>query len=602
MAVGDRLLLEWIRERALVPEEALREALARAEAASSGGGESEERALDFLLAGGLLGEEELAVQLAAYFGLETVDVARRGPDPGLLAEVPADLARAHQLLPLAAAGPEILVAMANPLDTAGTDRLGAHLQRPVNPRVAARSDLRKAIARAYGAPESRFKGEETAAQPGGAHPSAGEAAHPSAVAVEGLDDEAVPAEAPVVRYVQHLLEEAFRRRASDIHLEPLEHRFRVRYRVDGVLEEQENPPRRLQASLLSRVKLLAGLSLAERRLPQDGRISARLGGRPVDLRVSSLPTAHGESIVLRILDKERLRLGWGELGLGGEERARFRELLTLPDGVVLVTGPTGAGKSTTLYAVLHSLNQPDRKIITVEDPVEYELPGVNQVQVRPEVGMTFASALRALLRQAPNVIMVGEIRDRETAAMVVQASLTGHLVWSTLHTNDAPSAVSRLLDLGVPPFLLAASLRAVVAQRLVRRVCPHCAVPTELEVWERRALGLRPDALSGASCRRGKGCGRCAGTGYYGRLGLFEVLIVGEELSARIDGAHSPGELRPFARPLGLRTLREDGIEKVIAGQTTCAEVLQATPRDDGEPAARRAFFPPEATASSTRS
>jgi len=585
VAIADSQLLAWLRENALVPEALLRACLDRAEAEGDRRGAVEERALTLLLEEGALPEADLAAQIAAHFGLETVDLAGGVPDPEVLSLLPADLARSHQLLPLASTGRELRLATANPLDTAGTDLVAERLRRPVTPRVAPRSALREAIARAYPLPGEPAGSAEAPGPPPGEDSPTG-VPGPPAVEVEGLAPDATPGEAPVVRYVQHLLEEAFRRRASDLHLEPLEHRFRVRYRVDGVLQEGENPPKRLQASLLSRVKLLAGLSLAERRLPQDGRITARLGGRPVDLRVSSLPTAHGESLVLRILDREGLRRGLGELGLLADDRARFGELLARPDGVVLVTGPTGSGKSTTLYSVLHALNRPDRKLITVEDPVEYELAGINQVQVRPEVGMTFASALRALLRQAPNVIMVGEIRDRETAAIVVQASLTGHLVFSTLHTNDAPSAITRLLDLGIPPFLVAASLRGVVAQRLVRRVCPHCAEPALPEEWERRALALPPGTLAGADCRRGAGCARCAGTGYHGRIGLFELLPFGEELSTRIDGAVTLGELRQRARALGLRTLREDGIRKVLAGSTTAAEVLHATPPGEGDRAA----------------
>lgn len=584
MAAADSLLLEWLREGGIVPEATLRHCLRRAAAGPIEEGRIEEAALAFLLEEGILDEVDLALRLAEHVGLETVDVEGIVPDPALLALVPAEMAHAHQLLPLAGEGEGIQVAVANPLDTGGTDLVAERIQRAVTPCVAARSALREAVARAYAGPEVAGPGEESRASLAG-EPRTGGAPGGSSVEVEGLAAAAAAEEAPVVRYVQHLLEEAFRRRASDVHLEPLEHRFRVRYRVDGVLQEHDNPPKRLEAPILSRIKLVAGLSLAERRLPQDGRISARLGDRPVDLRVSSLPTAHGESLVLRILDKEGLQRGLAELGLLADDRARFGELLTRPDGVILVTGPTGSGKSTTLYSVLHSLNRPDRKIITVEDPVEYELSGINQVQVRPEVGMTFGAALRALLRQAPNIIMVGEIRDQETAEIVVQASLTGHLVFSTLHTNDAPSAISRLLDLGVPPFLVAASLRAVVAQRLVRRVCPHCAVPAVPEEWEWRALGTLPEEGAGADCRRGTGCAHCGGTGYHGRTGIFELLPLQEELTTRIDGECTLVELRQRARDLGLRTLREDGIRKVMAGRTTCSEVLQATlaaPGDGG--------------------
>jgi general secretion pathway protein E/type IV pilus assembly protein PilB len=374
--------------------------------------------------------------------------------------------------------------------------------------------------------------------------------------------------------------EAIQRRASDIHVEPLEKRFRVRYRIDGVLIEVENPPKRLQLSIISRLKIMANISIAEKRIPQDGRIQIAVGGKQLDLRVSSLPTVHGESIVMRILDKEGLTLGLPELGFLTDDATTFEKLITLPDGILLVTGPTGSGKTTTLYGCLHYINKPDRKIITVEDPVEYQLNGINQVPVRTEVGMTFASALRAMLRQAPNIVMVGEIRDLETAEIAINASLTGHMVFSTLHTNDAPGAVTRLIDIGVKPFLVSTSLRAVMAQRLVRKICRHCQRPYVPNSKELRALNINPAQAANATFFKGDGCGQCNSTGYRGRMGIFEIFVVNEEVQKMIYEHVGTARLREKARSLGMRTMREDGARKVTAGLTTIEEVVSITVGD----------------------
>jgi general secretion pathway protein E/type IV pilus assembly protein PilB len=354
----------------------------------------------------------------------------------------------------------------------------------------------------------------------------------------------------------------------------------VRYRVDGVLLETEALPKRLQFAIISRLKIMANISIAEKRVPQDGRIQTSLDGRTLDLRVSSLPTAHGESIVMRILDKEGLKPGLPELGFLPDDQREFERLVASPDGMILVTGPTGSGKTTTLYASLHHLNQPDRKIITVEEPVEYQLSGINQVPVNAAIGMTFAAALRAMLRQAPNIVMVGEIRDRETAEIAINASLTGHMVFSTLHTNDAPSAVTRLTDLGAKPFLVAAALRSVLAQRLVRCICPACRRPHTPSVRELHALGLEPGRLADASFAHGAGCAACHGTGYQGRLGIFEIFRVHDGIRGMIYDNVTAARLRAQARADGMRTMREDGIRKVLAGLTTIEEVVAVTVGD----------------------
>jgi len=380
--------------------------------------------------------------------------------------------------------------------------------------------------------------------------------------------------------VHQIILEAIQRRASDIHIEPLEKRFRVRYRIDGVLQEVENPPKRLQAAILSRLKIMANISIAEKRIPQDGRIQIGVGGKQLDLRVSSLPTAHGESIVMRILDKEGLTLGLPELGFFSDDAATFEKLISLPDGILLVTGPTGSGKTTTLYGCLHFINKPDRKIITVEDPVEYQLNGINQVPVRHDVGMTFAAALRAMLRQAPNIVMVGEIRDLETAEIAINASLTGHMVFSTLHTNDAPSAVTRLIDIGVKPFLVSTALRAVMAQRLIRKICSKCKRPYTPDVKELRSLNITATQAASATFAKGDGCADCNATGFRGRNGIFEIFVINEEIQKMIYEHVGSAKLRDKARALGMRTMREDGLRKVMAGLTTIDEVVSITVGD----------------------
>jgi general secretion pathway protein E/type IV pilus assembly protein PilB len=466
------------------------------------------------------------------------------------------------------------VATNDPWATDRTDTIAHVTGLPVDGVVTTAEEITSAIARCYGRASPVFGDPETDLSP--SDPLA-RAREPSAA--EG-DDEPGDPEAPVVRLVHALIVRAVQQRASDIHLEPLETRFRVRFRIDGVLSEVDSPPKRLQLAVISRVKIMANISIAEKRLPQDGRIQIVLGDRALDLRVSTLPTAHGESIVMRILDADGRRIGLSELGLDGPLRRELEQLIARPDGIVLVTGPTGSGKTTTLYACLHALNQSNRKIITVEDPVEYQLSGINQVPVRPGVGLTFAAALRAILRQAPNVVMIGEIRDLETAEIAIQASLTGHLVFSTLHTNDAPSAVTRLLDLGVKPFLLGASLRGVLAQRLVRKTCEKCLAPYEPDARALRALGGRPDDEAARGFRRGAGCPNCRGTGYRGRTGIFELLVPGTSHLELVQARASAARLRQHARATGMRTLREDGAVKASAGLTTVEEVVSITVGD----------------------
>ena len=509
--------------------------------------------------------------LAAELNMETVDLSLVNPSSETVAAVPVEVARQYEVFPLELNGTEIDLALANPVDQDAFDNLTHVLGKTINPKIAYRGDVLKSIDEAYGVADEQ-KMSDFFSDMGEEDLEIGDGKHTETVSEE---------DAPIIKYVHSLIKDALEMRASDIHMEPLEKKFRIRFRIDGKLREQPDPPKRLQPSIISRTKLMANVSLAEKRVPLDGRITVKAGEKVIDLRVSTLPTAYGESIVMRILDKESLRLGLPQLGFFTDDQESFEGVIGMPDGIFLVTGPTGSGKSTTLYSALNVINTPDRKIITVEDPVEYELAGINQVQVRAEVGMTFTAALRAMLRQAPNIVMVGEIRDLETAEIAINASLTGHMVFSTLHTNDAPSAVSRLIDMGVKPFLVSASLRAALAQRLVRAICQGCKQPYDPTANELQILGLDEKQAQEASFMMGAGCDNCGGTGYRGRKGVFEIFIVDEEIEAMIYNNVSLVELRHKARQMGMRSMRADGFRKVLAGITTLDEVLMSTTAEE---------------------
>jgi general secretion pathway protein E/type IV pilus assembly protein PilB len=522
--------------------------------AHSGGVDPAPRLLEVLMKQGLLDAKRVAVLLAKEFGMAMApDLTNFRITGDTLELVPRALALKHRIIPVAREGGRVRVAISDPLDTDGIDAVGYLLKMPIEPVVATAEEITAAIDRFYGKDANSIDDLLNDLSEGG------DEAAVVTEAAEGAAAADPEADAPIVKLVHQIILEAIQRRASDIHIEPLEKRFRVRYRIDGVLIEVENPPKRLQLSIISRLKIMSNISIAEKRIPQDGRIQIGLNGKQLDLRVSSLPTAHGESIVMRILDKEGLTLGLPELGFLSDDAAVFEKLITLPDGILLVTGPTGSGKTTTLYGCLHFINKPDRKIITVEDPVEYQLNGINQVPVRHDVGMTFASALRAMLRQAPNIVMVGEIRDLETAEIAINASLTGHMVFSTLHTNDAPGAVTRLIDIGVKPFLVSTSLRAVMAQRLVRKICRHCKKPYTPTTNELRSLNINPAQAAHATFAKGEGCADCNATGYRGRMGIFEIFRINDELQ---------------------KMVYEDGARKVTAGITTIEEVVSITVGD----------------------
>ena len=516
-------------------------------------------------------ETDVVNFLASELNMEPVDLAEVNPPEEILALINPEWARQYEVFPLGVSGAEIEIVFGNPLDEDGLDNLTHLLGKTINPKIAYRGAVLHAIDEAYGTAEDRRMNEFFDGM------DASEIEIGDGVKPEDVSEE----DAPIIKYVHSVIKDALEMRASDIHMEPLEKKFRIRFRVDGKLQEQPDPPKRLQPSIISRTKLMANVSLAEKRVPLDGRINVKVGSKVIDLRVSTLPTVHGESIVMRILDKESLSLGLPQLGFFTDDQEIFEGVITLPDGIFLVTGPTGSGKSTTLYSALNAINQPDRKIITVEDPVEYEVAGINQVQVRADVGMTFSAALRAMLRQAPNIVMVGEIRDLETAEIAINASLTGHMVFSTLHTNDAPSAVSRLVDMGVKPFLVSASLRAALAQRLVRSICQSCKEPHTPSPSELSVLGIGEDQVSNASFMRGAGCEKCGDKGFRGRKGVFEIFVVNEEIEEMIYHNVSIVELRRKAREMGMRSMREDGFRKVLAGVTTLDEVLMVTTAEE---------------------
>jgi general secretion pathway protein E/type IV pilus assembly protein PilB len=493
-----------------------------------------------------------------------------------LALVPRHVARRYKIVPVQKHDNTLTVAIGDPLDVDTVDSLRYILKMNVEPVVAAKAEIEAALSRYYGTADDTVENmlQEI---------TEGEIDLSTAIkSPESKLEETSEAEtdAPIIKLVGLVIMEAYRNRASDIHIEPLEKRLRVRYRVDGELHEVDNPPKRLQPAIISRIKIMANMSIAEKRLPQDGRIQIPVMGRTLDLRVSTLPTNHGEAIVMRILDKTSLLLGLGDLGFFSDDQETMNKLIGSPDGIFLVTGPTGSGKTTTLYACLNAINKPDRKIITVEDPVEYQLTGINQVQVNADINLTFAAALRSILRQAPNIVMIGEIRDLETANIAVQASLTGHLVFSTLHTNDAPSAVTRLIDMGVKPFLVASAVRAIMAQRLVRRVCAKCKEPYTPTTYEMQMLKLKTEEVQKTTIYKGRGCGDCARTGYRGRMGIYEVFQIDEEVRHLIYEKVPANVLRARAREMGMRTLREDGVRKVMAGMTTPEEVILTTQGD----------------------
>ncbi len=544
--------------------------VARARTESGGVG-----VVDYLVANKVIRPADVTQAKAAQFGAEVVNLGAMKIEDDIIALIPRHIAKKYRVVPLFKSDNKVVVAIADPSDLNTIDSLTHLLGAEIELRVASESDIEAALNKYYGA--------EKKALADGAFKDVIQELTMNEVEVGKADSDGADMEgdAPLIRLVNQLIVDAFKLRASDIHLEPLEKRFRLRYRIDGVMQEMKAPPKRLQSAIIARLKIQSNMVISEHRIPQDGRIQSKVGSKLIDLRVSCLPTNHGESIVMRILDKEGLKLGLPELGFFTDDQATFERLIAMPDGILLVTGPTGSGKTTTLYSCLHYINRPDKKIITVEDPVEYVLAGINQVQVSEQVGLTFATALRAILRQAPNVVMIGEIRDLETASIAINASLTGHLVFSTLHTNDAPGAVARLVDIGVKPFLVASSTRCLMAQRLVRKICKKCTAPYVPTDAEMRALGITADMLKGATLMKGVGCNNCNNTGNRGRFGVFEIFVIDDEARKLIYDRAPTSVLRARAREMGMRTLREDGVRKILAGLTTPEEVIRSTVGDE---------------------
>ena len=561
MTTNDEYALQVLQEVGRITSDQMMEALA----AKRKDGQT---ALDWMVEQNYITEEDVLATLAEQFGMPFASVDGDEVDGELAKLLDAETARKYKAVPLQDDGDSVMVAICDPANYDAQDAIRYRLGgKNADFVVLTSGDVKRLLDKLYPLtfdPNATDTGENLVAQR-------------KEMEVDGSDD----GDAPVIRLVSLILMDACKMKASDIHLEPMEKHFRVRFRIDGALREMDEPPKRLQGAIISRVKLMANMDLSERRIPQDGRIQIKMAERELDLRVSTVPTNFGESIVMRILDKQNLSLGLPQLGFLSDDQAKFERLIGLPDGVILVTGPTGSGKTTTLYACLGQINRPDKKLITVEDPVEYQMSGINQVQVNRAVGLDFSAALRSILRQAPNIVMIGEIRDHETAEIAREAALTGHLVFSTLHTNDAPSAVTRLTDIGIKPFLVASALRAAMAQRLVRAICEKCReehIPTDRE---RKMLGNMARNIDNMKMFKGAGCSVCNKSGYKGRKGLFEIFTVDETVQRMIFDKVPTTQLRARVREMGMRTLREDGMVKVASGMTTLEEVLRATMGDE---------------------
>jgi len=516
---------------------------------------------------GLVPEEDIFSAVARHLGLEYVPEINRDIDPALLAQLPSEFAMRHQVLPLREEDHTLVVAMADPFDVTVLDDLRLLTSRDVRPVVSSRRKIVEVIEQSY--MEKMFRDIDDMQREDVAEED-----------LEIADLQKMAREALVIKLVNLILHQAVQERASDIHIEPHERELRVRYRVDGVLHDASSPPRHLHPAIISRIKIMTDMDIAERRLPQDGRVRIRLGDRMIDLRVSTIPTLHGESVVIRLLDRSAGLMKLTDLGMRQDTFDEFRQLIRRPHGIILATGPTGSGKSTTLHAALHEVYSPEKKVITIEDPVEYELAGANQINVRPEIGLTFASGLRHIVRQDPDIVMVGEIRDRETADIAIHAALTGHLVFSTVHTNDAAGAVTRLLDMGIEPYLVASSLIGVVAQRLVRTLCPRCKVPFQATAEDLREIGLPAEKAGTVTLYRSGDCDLCL-KGYLGRTGAFELLPVDDEVSHQVLDKASSNEIKQRAVQKGMGTLLADGRMKVADGITTIEELVRVCQRDE---------------------
>ena len=557
MTSNDEYVVQLLTERGYLTDEQV--------SAAAGSMKAEnETTLDVLVSGGTVDEDTVLGTIADQFGLKYCHIDTEAISADVTKTVTDEIAKKYGVVPVLASEDSVTVALIDPMGYDAIDSLRYVLHgKDVEAVLCPIAEAKAAQAKLYS--------------------DAGAADVSTRDDAAFGDDTAAGDDSAVIKLANMIITTAIKMKASDIHIEPMEKEFRVRYRIDGALRKMDSPPKRLQGAIISRFKIMSKMKISEKRIPQDGRIQINVGGKDLDLRVSSVPTNHGESIVMRILDKSNLSLGLPQLGFLSDDQTTFERLIKLPDGVVLVTGPTGSGKTTTLYACLGQINTPDKKLITVEDPVEYQMSGINQVQVNKDVGLDFSTALRSILRQAPNIVMIGEIRDEETADIAMEAALTGHLVFSTLHTNDAPSAVTRLLDIGVKPFLVASALRAAMAQRLVRAICEKCKesyTPSDREIKMLTGLASGSNAQIPDHMYHGVGCDRCGKTGYKGRKGIFEIFKVDDTVQ-RLIFDHAPATLlRQRARELGMRTLREDGMLKVASGMTSLSEVLRVTMGD----------------------
>ncbi|MCK9314787.1 MAG: Flp pilus assembly complex ATPase component TadA [Verrucomicrobia bacterium] len=540
------------------------------------------RVFDVIVDMGILDQATLLQTMADSLATQVVNFKSLGEIPAeAIAAVPAETAKAYQCVPVDLFGTVLQLALVDPFNPSVVDEIGFAIGKEIVVVVADPSEIDAAIQQYYGGGAGGVGGMETANAVSdvlkelGMDSESYDADHDVSMGGDDLSDMAN--EAPIVKFVNLVLQQAVQDRASDIHFEPFEDEFKIRYRVDGALYEMAPPPKHLALPVISRLKIISNLDISERRLPQDGRISMMIDGRPIDLRISSLPTQFGESVVLRVLDRSAVKLELDKLGMPEHVFDRFGEMITQPNGIVIVTGPTGCGKTTTLYSALNQINDISSKLLTVEDPVEYDIEGIMQVPVHEAVGMTFSSALRSFLRQDPDIVMVGEMRDLETTQIAIQASLTGHLVLTTLHTNDAPSAVVRMVDIGAEPFLISSTLLGVLAQRLVRTICKKCVTSFEPTESQLSLLGLTPAELGDRTFSYGRGCPNCNDTGYKGRKGIYELLVVNDDIRTMINDRVPTAVLRQRAMEDGMRTLRQDGVRGIFDGQITIEEVLKYT-------------------------
>jgi type II secretion system protein E len=528
---------------------------------------SQEGMIQFFAREAMLSEEQLLQRLANHIGWKYIDLSKTTIPTEVRSKLPTKIAFQYTVIPISLNKDVLEVAVGNPFDTAMSSAVTFAAGCPVEFCLAPRDEIEKALKRYYGVGAETIEELEKEDEP---------------IELTVTEDKEITAgdqEASVIKFVNQIIWEAYKDRATDIHIEPMEDELRIRYRIDGILHQTPVPPqlKRFQSALISRIKVMSGMNIAEKRLPQDGRINVRIKGEELDIRVSTVPTVYGESVSLRLLTRGKIFLTLDKLGFSPEDEAIIRELIVKPHGIILITGPTGSGKSTSLYAMLATINSVHKRIITVEDPVEYELKGINQIAVKPEIGLTFATALRHILRQDPNVIMIGEIRDLETAEIAIRAALTGHLVFSTLHTNDAPSAFTRLIDMGIEPFLVASSVEAVIAQRLVRTICPKCKTRQEVDPDYLRRIGFPEEDILTTTFYYGAGCEDCRQLGYQGRIAIYELLVMKEPLRPLILNRAPATTIAAKAIELGMRTLRDDGWKKVKAGITTIEEVLRVT-------------------------